>query len=330
MKTTASHTIRPGLTALAIASLLAAVACVLAIAAPVASAATTPPEASANYKIVTLDNQNDPTFNQLLGIDNAGLIAGYFGSGATGHPNKGYLLASPYGQGNYKSENVTGAVETQVTGLNGTGTTVGFFVDKEGDSHGFYAIRGRPFHTVDFPAHNNSKPQVDQLLGVNESDVAVGFYTAKDGMTHGFSYDISTQRFHTVTVAGDSNLTAAAINNEGDIAGFATNSAGVTVAFLARPGSQPIELSVPGSTSTQALGVNDGDEVAGDYTVAGEGGATDTHGFVWSPGFGFETVNDANGIDTTTINGVNDRGDLVGFYTDADENTDGLLATPEV
>ena len=31
---------------------------------------------------------------------------------------------------------------------------------------------------------------------------------------------------------------------------------------------------------------------------------------------------------TTTINGVNDAGDLVGFYVDEAGNTDGLLATP--
>jgi hypothetical protein len=32
---------------------------------------------------------------------------------------------------------------------------------------------------------------------------------------------------------------------------------------------------------------------------------------------------------TTTINGVNDRGDLVGFYVDANGNTDGFLAAPQ-
>ncbi len=35
-----------------------------------------------------------------------------------------------------------------------------------------------------------------------------------------------------------------------------------------------------------------------------------------------------HGIGTTTINGVNNAGDLVGFYVDAAGNTDGFLATP--
>ena len=45
------------------------------------------------------------------------VIAGYFGSGAAGHPNKGYLLNPPYGQGNYVNENFPGSAQTQVTGL---------------------------------------------------------------------------------------------------------------------------------------------------------------------------------------------------------------------
>ena len=61
----------------------------------------------------------------------------------------------------------------------------------------------------------------------------------------------------------------------------------------------------------------------GVYTVG-----TQTFGFAWTPGFGFQTISDPNGVGTTTINGVNDRGQLVGFYTDSRNNVDGLLATP--
>jgi hypothetical protein len=60
----------------------------------------------------------------------------------------------------------------------------------------------------------------------------------------------------------------------------------------------------------------------------GSGNSAQTHGFTWRPGYGFTTVDDPNGIGTTLINGVNDHGDLVGFYTDAAGNTDGMLAQP--
>src|ERR1035438_2950220 len=90
------------------------------------------------YSFRTVDNAADLTFNQLLGINNEGVIAGYFGSGAQGHPNMGYQL-TPAG---YRSENVPGSVQTQVTGLNDNGVTVGFWssmnnANMVNDNHGF-------------------------------------------------------------------------------------------------------------------------------------------------------------------------------------------------
>ncbi len=52
------------------------------------------------------------------------------------------------------------------------------------------------------------------------------------------------------------------------------------------------------------------------------------HGFTWTPQHGFTIIDDPNGIGTTTINGVNDRGQLAGFYVDSLGNTDGFVATP--
>ena len=110
----------------------------VAQAAPVAShqaAATT-------YTFTTLDDQADPTFNQLLGINSHNVISGYFGSGAAGHPNKGYLLNPPYGQANYVNENFPGSAQTQVTGLNDKGDTSGFWVTANDTNHGFVEWNG--------------------------------------------------------------------------------------------------------------------------------------------------------------------------------------------
>ena len=51
-----------------------------------------------------------------------------------------------------------------------------------------------------------------------------------------------------------------------------------------------------------------------------------THGFTWMNGK-FTTVN-YPAASSTTINGVNDEGDIVGFYTDAKGNTDGFVGLP--
>ena len=81
-----------------------------------------------SYTFQTLDNNADITFNQLLGVNNAGTIAGYFGNGTT-NPNKGYTLSPPYAQSNYTNENFPGSLQTQVIGIDSFGLTVGFFAD---------------------------------------------------------------------------------------------------------------------------------------------------------------------------------------------------------
>jgi hypothetical protein len=299
----------------------------LALTTTAASAATL--SNSTGYSFRTIDNPKDLTFNQLLGINDRGEIAGYFGSGAQGHPNKGYVI--PPFSNTFINENFPGSVQTQVTGLNNGGVTVGFWssmnnANMVNDNHGFVDVGGH-FRTADFPTGIPATPPVDQLLGVNDHDVAVGFYTDANGNNHGYEYNIGEQRFSTVTEAGVTNLTAAAINDAGDVAGFYVNSAGTTDGFLKTHHGQFIDLAVPGASSTMALGVNNYDEVVGVYMV-GTGSNAQLHGFTWTRGGGFHTVDDPHGIGTTTINGVNDHGQLVGFYVDSAGNTDGLLATP--
>jgi hypothetical protein len=39
-------------------------------------------------------------------------------------------------------------------------------------------------------------------------------------------------------------------------------------------------------------------------------------------------MDDPKGIGTTTFNGINDKGQIVGFYVNGNDNTIGLLANP--
>jgi hypothetical protein len=290
------------------------------------------------YTFRTLDNPADPAFNLLLGINNGRVIAGAFGSGAAGHPSKGYLLL-PGGQGDYVNENFPGAAQTQVTGLNDRGVTVGFWarhnnpnwVNREA---GFYAVGASSFHPVNFPTTFTTRPAVNQLLGVNDYGVAVGFWTDGLGRSQGYEFSIATRHFSLVLVPGapeggqSPSLTAAAINNHGAVAGFyVPGRGGVTYAFLKLASGRFIKLAYPGAPVTKAYGVSDSDEVVGAYT-AGAGKKARTHGFTWTPGHGFSTVDDPHGVGATVINGVNNAGDLVGFYVDGKGSNDGMLALP--
>ena len=53
-----------------------------------------------------------------------------------------------------------------------------------------------------------------------------------------------------------------------------------------------------------------------------------THGFIYYDG-NSTSVGDPQGIGTTTINGVNDRGEIVGFYVNAGGNTDGFVGSSQ-
>ena len=299
-------------------------------------AAFFPSEAQAGYTFLTLDNSTDLTFNQLLGINNSGLIAGYFGSGLAGHPNKGYLLLPPYGQGNYQNENFPGSVQTQVTGLNDRGTTVGFFSNtdfgpsasglQQDANYGFADVGGTFLQVID-PHTPNQPVPVNQLLGVNNHDVAVGFYNDASGNSHGYTFNVKTLKYSAdINAPGATSTTTAAINNFGEIAGFATLSDGVTEGFLDNNGSFTPINDPQANGFTQLLGLNDEGIAVGDYLT----GAGNTDGFIFnSVTDKYTTLNDPFGNGTQTVlNGINDRGDIVGFYMDAAGNTNGLLAIP--
>jgi hypothetical protein len=296
-----------------------------------ASASTLSPAHSVSYSFRTLNNDHDVTFNQLLGINDEDQIVGYFGSGAAGHPNKGYLI--PPFEHFFLNENFPGSVQTQVTGENNRGVTVGFWsntnmgVGKDAN-FGWVNVNGH-FRNASDPLAAAAGLETDQLLGVNDEDVAVGFYADADGNNHGYEYNIGQQRFIAINVPGVTSLTAAAINDRGDVAGFYTADT-ETHGFLLRHG-HATDLVAPGASSTMALGVNNFDEVVGVFVPSSNANALE--GFTWTPQHGFTIVNDPHGInngnDTTTINGVNDFGQVVGFYVDANGNTDGFTATPQ-
>lgn len=288
---------------------------------------------AASYNFQTINNSGDPNFNQLLGINNEGVIAGYFGDGTT-VPNNGYTWTK---MGGFVAENFTGAAQTQVTAINnvltsGTYNTAGFYVDTAGANHGFTQIGGVQ-STVDNSA-TTASPAFNQLLGLNDSNIAVGFYNDAAGNAHGYEYSVSTKSFTAVTLLasfGAVSVTTTAINNGGWIAGFYTDAAGVTHGFLDESGTfTSLDDPSGNGTNTSFFGLNNKGEVVGSFVNAnGNNGLV----YNWLTKT-WQTVNDPNasfttafGVSGTFINGVNDNGDLVGFYSDG-THVNGMVSTP--
>jgi hypothetical protein len=292
-----------------------------ASAAPANAMAAT--NASAHYSFTTLDDPADLTFNQLLGINDFGVIAGYFGSGspAATHPNKGYQLA-PYSGSTFVNENFPGAQQTQVTAINDWGNTVGFYASASGANYGFLDEDGVMTSVSD--PKTTSSPAVNQLLGLNNNGIAAGFYNDAKGNAHAYTWDRKTGQFTAIDPFSSPSATATAVNDQGSVAGFYTEANGGTAGFIMdSAGTQ--KVAFPGSTTTQIFGLNDEGTAVGMYV----GAHKQTYGFVYKGGV-FETISDPDGIGSTVVNGLNNLGDLVGFYTDSKGNTDGFVASPHV
>jgi hypothetical protein len=285
------------------------------------------PGAHAGFTFQTINNNNDLTFNQLLGINNSGEIAGYFGIGSSTHPNKGYTLEPPYTQANFTNENFPGSFQTQVTGLNNSGQTVGFWADTAGDNFG-WVKSGVNFIQVVDPSTPPSAPGVaivNQLLGINDHNQAAGFYVDANGDSHGYVYNVANGTFTAINVTGATTVTATGINNSGVVSGFFTATNGNTLGFLENVnGTGLVTFEVPGSTNTMFLGLNNMGQEVGTYIDS----MGVMHGLLFTTATQTVTnVDDPMGLGTTTINGLNDKGQLVGFYVDGNGNTDGLLVT---
>lgn len=281
----------------------------------IASSSLGSPAAKTSYKFRTINNTADLTFNQLLGISRSKQIVGYYGSGAAGHPNKGYRISPPFKQVNFTPENFPGSNQTQVTAINNLDDTAGFWVGKKSVNSGFIHWNGH-FTSYSWPGSTFT-----QILGLNNAGQGVGFYTLS-GTNFGFQVDRVSKKFTSIAPPGASNVTATSINNDGEVVGFYT-SGSQTIGFL-KVGSSYATLNYPGSTVTMPFGINNHGDVAGAY-VDSSGG---THGFLlMSPtsSQNWTSFDDPNGVGTTTINGLNDRNDLVGFYTDSSGNVDGML-----
>ena len=228
----------------------------LAIVALAYGAAFASTAAQAGYNFETINDPLDPpfppppatggvTFTNLMGINSSGnLIAGFFGSGAAGDTNTGFLLTLP-GE-TFTPDNFPGFPQTQITALNDIGTRTGYTYPTNlgvpfDVQLGFYE-KGGVFKMV----NNSQTPDCsvsgacdmgviteNQLIGVNNKDLAVGFYNDRHGDSHGYTYDIATNTFSAdINDPLAMSTVTAAINNSDEIAGFFKNPGGVTHGFI--------------------------------------------------------------------------------------------------
>lgn len=316
--------------------------CLLTLAAIIVWVPLAVAQSTSNPHFFVLDNPGDPNFNQLLGINNAHVIVGYFGDG-TVVPNNGYVLVP---KNHYAPDNFTHlpsgdfASQTQAIGINNSRfpSVVGFYTDNAtGLTHGFLDANGMQ-STVDDPA--GSSPNVtntaQNLLGINDLGNAAGFWTDNNGHEHGFVVELDIQapgksKFMEIPPSifkGAVATQASNITNRGKVCGFWTDGDGNNHGFFGPPGPElstfpwlfTLNVEIEGVTaaSTSPFGCNDRGQVVGSFTDANG----DVHGFIFNGGLFIQydapgsSQTSAFGVMGTFINGINDEGDIVGFFSD--------------
>jgi hypothetical protein len=360
--------------------LLTTAAAVIALA-PVAFVQASGAQAADPQTFFVLNNQTDPMFNQLLGINGGNIIVGYYGDGMAVR-NNGYVLvpADHYSIDNFT--NVAGCTampstpfpplpcppQTQAIGLNEAsglaGATpfpdiVGFYTDAAGATHGFVDSVGVQ-STIDDPMGlagvNGIKTTVQNLLGVNNALRATGFWTDAANNENGFLAEINTTttpvaarytEFPPAKVNNDLGLMGknaaiatqtSNINNNNTVCGFYTDGNGINhgfeVAFNIRNHTFnrtlpliPNANQIPNVKSLSPLGCNDRGGVVGFFTA----NDNTVHGFVFD-GNDWHQYDAAGSVQTppafnvmgTTINGINNAGTVVGFFSDG-ENVNGFV-----
>jgi hypothetical protein len=220
---------------------------------------------------------------------------------------------------------------TQLLGINDFDVIAGY--------HGMAINQGFVFTLPNhFTSENFPSSVQTQVTGINnnfkKNFKTVGFYIDSGGTNHGFLRKVDGT-FLTVDFPGTSFNQLLGLNFRSQAVGYFADSPGFTVdhayiydqiggVFLEIVNPLATSSQAAGTTSTMALGLNDKGQVVGVYMVG-----TTMHGFVYNSTNGhFHSIDDPKGPGTTTINGINNLAQIVGFYVDSNGHTDGFIGTP--
>jgi probable HAF family extracellular repeat protein len=208
-----------------------------------------------------------------------------------------------------------GISTTQAHGINDFGMVVGQYTDNNGD-HGFLYNSGT-YTTLNDP----SGTEGTQAYGINDAGQIVGNYFDSSGTEHGFLYSGGT--YTTLNAPGATNGTEAlGINDAGQIAGYYVGSSSAVHGFLYSGGTYTTFDVSPGFSLL--AGINNAGQLVGNYADS-----SPEHGFLATPPtattYTFSTLNAPSGTDGTVAQGINDLGQIVGFYRESILTGHGFL-----
>jgi hypothetical protein len=221
----------------------------------------------------------------------------------------------------FKTYKVQGQLQTWLTGINNNGVIVGWYLDQQGNSHGFSLTNGN-FTEIDDP--NGSETEI---WGINTDGDMVGFYydpCVEELCYEGFLYhggkftDIGPPWFETPPEDDSPDSEAFGLNDNGALVGLAGDGFGSEVGFE-RMNHNYTKLQVPNVNGEYAAGINN----AGLVTL---GWATNTSfGVSMYDGQKYTDISVPGATDTYE-GGINNLGDFVlGFDKGLGQPIQGAL-----
>ncbi len=159
--------------------------------------------------------------------------------------------------------------------------------------------------------------------GINNAGTVSGFYCTTSSTCDPENAFIYSGSFSDKNFPGAASTYGAGINASGQIAGTWVDGSGVHNAYFF-DGSTFSTINDPGGASNNAHGVNDNNQVVGYYGASTSGPST---GFLYNTlTHAFADIADPSaGPNGTAAIGINNAGDVVGFYFDSSGNPNGFL-----
>jgi hypothetical protein len=280
---------------------------------------------SAGYDFQTIDPPQAAHGTAATLINSSGDVVGFYID--ANFVQHGYLLS--HGQYTTIDDPNAGTGPGQgtfVTAINASGVIGGEYIDANFVQHGFLLSHGH-YTTIDAPNAGTAPGQGTISVVNNAPGVIVGTYIDANFVQHG--YLLRDGQFTTLddpnaSTGPGQGTNAQGISASGVIVGYYIDANSAAHGFQLRDG-QYTTLDDPAADpgiGTGVTGLNDHGQISGVYVANGA-----PHGFLFSGGQ-FTTIDDPDGVLGSGIDSVNNAGDLVGVYTDANGVIHGYLATP--
>jgi probable HAF family extracellular repeat protein len=262
----------------------------------------------------TLDYPN-ATSTFANGINNKGVVVGYYVKPVTGANQLLYM------NGSYVGASGFAGFSTYGEGINDFNQYAGYYTDSNGIAQGYVSIPGISYRTYDVLGASST-----YLYGINDAGEVVGAYVDSSGNTHGLLATVPTPpapaatTTYTFKTLDDPSAVfgtyAYGINKNGQIVGYYVDGNGQKNGFVYSQGTYTAIIGTQtvtdanGETHTYTFpvvpqGINDTDQIVGYFG----GGA----GFLYNynTGFFFPT---GNVTGTGDAQGINNQNVVVGSY----------------